>query len=135
MSAEHRTYLGVGWKFPVRINPGGGFSFSYYEENVQEAIWVILSTAKGERQMLPDFGCGIHDYVFASNTVATQGTIAHAVRLALTEWEPRIDILDVNVDGETGPNLLLIRIDYRIRSNNSLYNLVYPFFIQEGKGA
>jgi uncharacterized protein len=135
MPAKHREYLGVGWKFPLRINAQGGFSFSYYEEDVQEAIWIILSTAKGERQMLPEFGCGIHDYVFAPNNATTQGNIAHAVRQALTEWEPRIDLLDVSVDGSTAPNMLLIRVDYRIRANNSLYNLVYPFFIQEGTGA
>lgn len=135
MPNNDRTYLGVGWKFPIRINPKGGFSLSRYEEDIQEAIWIILSTSRGERQMVPDFGCGIHDYVFAPNNAATQGSIAHAVRQALTEWEPRIDVLDVNVDGITDPTMLLIRIDYRIRTNNSLYNLVYPFYLQEGIGA
>ena len=135
MPTINREYLGVGWKFPIRINAQGGFSLSRYEQDVQEAIWIILSTARGERQMVPDFGCGIHDYVFAPNNAATQGGITHAVRQALTEWEPRIDVLDVNVDGSTEPNMLLIRVDYRIRANNSLYNLVYPFYLQEGIGA
>ena len=135
MPANNREYLGVGWKFPIRINARGGFSLSRYEQDVQEAIWIILSTARGERQMLPDFGCGIHDYVFAPNNAATQGSITHAVRQALTEWEPRIDVLDVNIDDSTEPNMLLIRVDYRIRANNSLYNLVYPFYLQEGVGA
>jgi uncharacterized protein len=135
MSKDNREYLGVGWTFPIRINSRGGFSLSRYEQDVQEALWIILSTARGERQMVPDFGCGIHDYVFAPNTAATQGNIAHAVRLALTQWEPRIDVLDVSVDGSTQPNMLLIRVDYRIRANNALYNLVYPFYLQEGVGA
>jgi phage baseplate assembly protein W len=135
MATNNREYLGVGWKFPIRINAQGGFSLSDYEQDVQEAIWIILSTARGERQMLPDFGCGIHDYVFAPNNSATRGNIAHAVRQALTEWEPRIDVLDLNVDGSIEPNMLLIRVDYRIRANNSLYNLVYPFYLQEGIGA
>ena len=132
MSAQHRDFLGVGWKFPLRINARGGFSFARYEEDVQEAIWIILSTARGERQMLPNFGCGIQDYVFAPNTATTWGQIAHEVRLALTRWEPRIDLLDVTVDSATEANMLLIRLDYRIRSNNALYNLVYPFFLKEG---
>jgi phage baseplate assembly protein W len=130
-----RKYLGVGWTFPIRINSRGGFSLSRYEQDVQEALWIILSTARGERQMVPDFGCGIHDYVFAPNNATTQGNLTHAVRQALTQWEPRIDVLDVNVDGSTEPNMLVIRVDYRIRANNSVYNLVYPFYLQEGTGA
>lgn len=135
MATNNRDYLGVGWAFPIRINARGGFSFSRYEQDVQEALWIILSTARGERQMVPDFGCGIHDYAFAPNNAATQGNITHAVRQALTQWEPRIDVLDVNIDDTTEPNMLVIRVDYRIRSNNSLYNLVYPFYLQEGTGA
>ena len=135
MPADNREYLGVGWTFPIRINSQGGFSLSRYEQDVLEALWIILSTARGERQMVPDFGCGIHDYVFAPNNSVTQGNITHAVRQALTQWEPRIDVLDVNVDGSIEPNMLLIRVDYRIRANNSLYNLVYPFYLQEGIGA
>ena len=134
MPAKHRDYLGVGWKFPIRINPKGGLSFSRYEEKVQEAIWITLSTSRGERQMVPDFGCGIHEYVFAPNNAETHGSITHEVRQALTKWEPRIDVLDVSIDGSTGSNVLLIRVDYRIRSNNTLYNLVYPFYLQEGTG-
>ena len=135
MATTNRKYLGVGLTFPIRINAVGGFSLSQYEQDVQEAIWIILSTAKGERQMLPDFGCGIHDYVFEPNNTITQGSITHAVRQALTQWEPRIDVLDVSVDVSTPPNMLLIRVDYRIRANNTLYNMVYPFFLQEGTGA
>lgn len=131
----NREYLGKGWSFPIRVNATGGFSLSRYEQDVQEAIWIILSTARGERQMVPDFGCGIHDFVFAPNNTATQGNLAHSVRQALTQWEPRIDVLDVNVDGTSEPNMMLIRVDYRIRANNSLYNLVYPFYLQEGTGA
>jgi uncharacterized protein len=134
MATTNRKYLGVGWKFPVRVNARGGLSLSSYEADVQEAIWIILSTARGERQMLPNFGCGIHDYVFAPNNTITRGNIAHAVRQALTLWEPRIDVLDVTVDDSTPPNMLLIRVDYRIRTNNTLYNMVYPFFLQEGTG-
>jgi uncharacterized protein len=129
---QHRDFLGVGWKFPVRINTRGGFSFARYEEDVQEAIWIILSTAHGERQMLPDFGCGMQDYVFAPDNATTRGQIAHEVRQALTTWEPRIDLLEVSVDSSTEANMLLIRLGYRLRANNALFNLVYPFFLKEG---
>ena len=132
MTTNNRDYLGVGWKFPPRINARGGFSLSYYEEDVQEAIWIILSTARGERQMLPNFGCGIQDYVFSLDNALTRGQIAHEVRVALTRWEPRIDLLDVTIDSTTEANMLLIHIDYRLRANNALYNMVYPFFLKEG---
>jgi hypothetical protein len=131
-----RKFLGTGWKFPVRVTPAGGFPFSSGEQSVQESIWIILATARGERQMLPRFGCGIHDLVFAPDNPATQGTVAHLVKEALAEWEARIDVLDVNVSSSPGEeNTLLIRVDYRIRSNNAFGNLVYPFYLTEGPGA
>lgn len=85
--------------------------------------------------MRPGFGCGIHDLVFEPNTASLRGLVQGEVSEALIRWEPRIDVLDVRV--ETPPesrNHLLIRIDYRIRTNNTIYNLVYPFFINEGVG-
>ncbi len=86
--------------------------------------------------MLPRFGCGIHVMVFVLNDPSTQGMIKHLVKDALNEWEARIDVLNVDVtapDGEA--NLMLIRVDYRVRSNNAFGNLVYPFYISEGAGA
>jgi uncharacterized protein len=130
-----RPFLGTGWRFPIRINPAGGFAFSSGEQSVQEAIWILLGTARGERQMLPQFGCGIQDLVFAPDTPATQGNIQHLVKDALTQWEPRIDVLDVTVTSAAGEeNTMLIRVDYRVRSNNAFGNLVYPFYITEGVG-
>jgi phage baseplate assembly protein W len=127
-----REFLGQGWKFPIRVNARGGLSFSSHEQNIEEAIWIVLSTAKGERVMLPDFGCGIHDYVFAPNTPATRGSIAYEVQKSLAEYEPRIDVDSVRVESFPGSeNQLLIYVDYRVRSTNSKRNLVYPFFLTE----
>lgn len=129
-----REILGTGWKFPIRINARGGFSYSQGEQLIQEAIWIILGTALGERRMLPRFGCGIHEYVFAPNSPATRGDIAYQVQQALARWELRIDVLRVAVEpgdpGAVTSNLLLIRLEYRIRSTNTVQNLVYPFYIQ-----
>jgi uncharacterized protein len=129
------NFLGQGWKFPVKPGAAGRLSFTSGEEQIRQSIWIILSTAPGERQMRPRFGCGIHDLVFEPNTAALRGLIQEKVRESLTRYEPRIDVVDVRV--ETPPeerNYLLIRIDYRIRSNNAFFNLVYPFFINEGAG-
>jgi uncharacterized protein len=134
-SSLARPYLGTGWKFPVRVNPAGGLSWSEGEQSVQEAIWIILGTALGERQMLPGFGCGIHDLVFAPNNPTTRAGVAHLVKQSLAKGEPRIDVLDINVDAAPDQaNMLLIRVNYRIRSNNAMSNMVYPFYVTEGAG-
>ncbi len=131
----NRAYLGTGWKFPVRVNPAGNLSWSVGEQSVQEAIWIILGTAMGERQMLPSFGCGIHDLVFAPNNSTTQTNVSHLVKQSLAQGEPRIDVLDVTVSAAPDEaNMLLIRVDYRIRANNAMGNMVYPFYVTEGSG-
>lgn len=128
-----RAFLGIGWKFPLQVTAGGSIALSSYEQRVQESIYLILNTARGERVMLPDFGCGIHDLVFAPNNPQILSAVVQEVRLALVTYERRIDVLDVATETAPGqPNLLLIRVDYRIRANNALGNLVYPFYIKEG---
>jgi len=127
-----REFLGVGWKFPLQVNPSGGIARARYEQRVEESIYLILSTAKGERMMLRDFGCGIHDRVFAPNDSVVLSTIVSEVRDALVRFEPRIDVLDITAESAPDQqNLLLIRIDYRIRANQALGNLTYPFYINE----
>ena len=127
-----REFLGTGWKFPLRINARGGLSFSRNEQDIEEAIWILLSTAKGERVMLTDFGCGIHNYVFAPNNPATRGAIAFEVQKSLSKYEPRIEVESVRVDSfPESENRLLIHVDYRVRSNNTRRNLVYPFYLTE----
>jgi uncharacterized protein len=127
-----RDFLGVGWKFPLQVTPGGRVALARYEQRIEESIYLILSTAPGERVMLPDFGCGIHELVFAPNNTSTRSLVVYNVRQALVAHERRIDVLDINAaSAPEEPNLLLIRIDYRVRSNNARGNLVYPFYIRE----
>jgi phage baseplate assembly protein W len=129
-----REFLGRGWKFPVGVDSKGKIEMSEYEQDVKEAIWIILSTAKGERVMRPDFGCGIHDFVFASINTATIGLIESAVREALILWEPRIELKDVSVSMEqASEGQLLVNVSYRVRSTNNEFNLVYPFYLTEGR--
>lgn len=127
-----RAFLGVGWRFPLQVTSSGKIARSPYEQRVEESIYLILSTAKGERVMLPDFGCGIHDLVFGINDPRTRSAVVQQVRQALTKYERRIDVLDIGADAtDDQPNLLLIRINYRVRANNAIGNLVYPFYINE----
>lgn len=128
-----QSFLGQGWPFPLKLPAGGRLAFISGEIKIQQSIWIILSTAPGERQMRPEFGCGIHDLVFQPNTTALRGQVQQRVQEALVRWEPRIDVVEVRVETPANArNHLLIRIDYRIRGNNALFNLVYPFFINEG---
>ena len=130
----NREMLGSGWKFPLQVTPTGQIARARYEERIEESIYLILSTAKGERAMLPEFGCGMHELVFAPNNSATLAVVTHMVREALVAFEPRIDLVDVKAESASDePNLLLIRVNYRIRETNAMGNLVYPFYITEGR--
>jgi uncharacterized protein len=127
--------IGKGWPFPVKPGTHNRMSYLSGADKVRQSIWILLSTAPGERQMMSDYGCGIHNLVFQANTASLRSLVEANVREALIRWEPRIDIIEVRV--ETPPkvrNYLLIHIDYRLRANNSFYNLVYPYFINEGVG-
>jgi phage baseplate assembly protein W len=132
MTAMTRDFLGIGWRFPLQVTASGQIARARYEQRIEESVFLILSTARGERAMLPEFGCGIHDLVFEGNTPGTLALVTQAARTALSAYEPRIDVLDVEARAAEGAaNLLLIRISYRIRSNNAVGNLVYPFYIRE----
>jgi phage baseplate assembly protein W len=130
-----RPFLGVGWQFPVSLDADTGkINLAKYEESVRQSIWTILGTAKGERVMRPDFGCGIHDLVFSVNTAFTAGQIAQTVRETLLQFETRIDVLDVQVHPGDDGEVLFIGIDYKIRTTNNAFNLVYPFYLERSEG-
>ncbi len=129
-----KDFLGVGWKYPVTTDVNGKIAISSYEEDIQEAILIILLTAKGERLMRPDFGCGANDYVFSSINSLNISRIENEVREALTLFEPRIEVLDIKTDtGEADNGKLRIGINYKVRATNTRFNLVYPFYLREGQ--
>jgi phage baseplate assembly protein W len=124
-------FLGVGWQFPItRDAEAPDIALARYEDSIRQAIWIILSTAPGERVMRPDFGCGLHNLVFAVNSAGTAAQVASEVRQALLRWEPRIEALEVTVTTDANePTRLLIDIGYRVRTTNNRFNLVYPFYL------
>ncbi len=125
-------FLGKGWKFPINAGSRGGIELSSYEDDVREAIWIVLGTSKGERAMSPDFGCSIYDLVFSVVNTDSMGMIKESVREALTIWEPRIDIMNIDVSqDEQDEGKVLISVDYQIRATNNEFNLVYPFYLKE----
>jgi phage baseplate assembly protein W len=126
--------IGKGWKFPIKVNAKGGLSYSAGPERIQDAIWIVLSTSLGERLMRPDFGTGVHDFVFQPNSDVMRTRLQSAVNDALLKWEPRIELTHVKVQEGDQPSQVLVSIDYRIRTTNELFNLVYPLYVQEGAG-
>jgi phage baseplate assembly protein W len=129
MSAD---FLGRGWAFPVAVDQASGRILpASGDEGIRQAIQIILGTAPGERPMLPDFGCRLQEMVFGLNNASLAGLAETAVREALVRWEPRIDVLGVTAGASPDhPELLLIQVQYEVRSTNSRYNLVYPFYLE-----
>ena len=130
--AENRDFLGRGWRFPIGVTSTGGIAMRAGEEKVRQSIEIILATAPGEFPMTPEFGCGMHDLVLEANTEALHGLAVRSVRDALVRNEPRIDVLDVRARSGADDAQLIVEIDYRLRANNAVFNLVYPFFLLEG---
>ena len=114
-----KEFLGRGWKFPFQFDPAtGGVALSEYEQNIKENISIILGTKPGERQKLFDFGCGIHEMMFAPATRATASVISHAVRNALTMWESRIEVTKVDAWPDVGGQIK-VHVEYKIKSTLS----------------
>lgn len=132
VSAKPRAHLGVGWAFPVRP-VAGRLTYARYEDDVAQAIGIILETTRRERVMRPGFGTELRNFVFDSNSPSTHRAIESEVEGALRQWEARIDVQRVRAYGQAErPNLVMIEIDYVVRRNNSSVNLVYPFYLREG---
>lgn len=122
--------LGTGVSFPLGVDSRGGVALVKEEADIDQAIAIILGTAPGERPMRPEFGCGVHDYVFDTIDASTVGRMEQEIRTALFRWEPRIEILGVEFDLDgVDRGEILIQIDYRVRPTNTLRNLVYPFYV------
>lgn len=131
-----KAFLGAGWAFPVQFEPGGEIAEVAYEEDIRQAIRIILGTNPGERLMRPDFGAGLNAFVFEPVNPTTMSQLANQVEFALIAWEPRIDVEAVTVTRDPVElGLLLINITYRVRATNSVTNLVYPFYLEEGTPA
>ena len=126
-------FIGRGWAFPLRVDSTGGIALVSREQEIEEAIRLILGTSPGERPMRPEFGCRIHEYLFASADGETASAIGAAVRAALRRWEPRINVDDVVVTiDRDSPALLYIDVRYVIKATNDRRNLVFPFYVIPG---
>ncbi|HEU4593525.1 MAG TPA: GPW/gp25 family protein [Pyrinomonadaceae bacterium] len=131
-----RSFLGRGWKFPVGVDPATGrIAMSEHEQDIREAIRIILATALGERVMRPDFGCGIHELVFSTISRATTGLFESRVREAIMKWEARVELVQFDISTrDAAKGKLEIQMTCRVRDTNNEFNLVFPFYLTEGTG-
>lgn len=133
MSTGAADFLGRGWAFPVAPAPDGEAALVAAGEDIRQAILLILETEPGERVMRPDFGAGLRSLVFEPLSAGTATLVRHRVEEGLTAWEPRIELRGVTVQvGDRAAGRLDVHVAYVVRATNTFYNLVYPFYLQEG---
>jgi phage baseplate assembly protein W len=122
-------FIGSGWSFPFAMEPTGEVAMASGTAKLEQAMRLILETYPGERQMRPRFGSTLRDYVFDSASTQKAAEIADVVKDAIEQWEPRVDVSDVDVYAdEDRPGLLYIEIHYVVPGVNSPRNLVFPFY-------
>ncbi|MBR2948342.1 MAG: GPW/gp25 family protein [Lachnospiraceae bacterium] len=133
--AENRTFLGKGFTFPPAVDPvTGRFLMASEDEDIRQAIYLILMTGVGERPMEPDFGCDATDYVFDLPEARAKHAMEDSVYSALLRWEPRIDNISVEVQDRGANGTVYIGISYTVRSTNNPVNLVFPYYLDTGFG-
>lgn len=151
-----QDFIGKGWRFPIKVNARGRLEWSDGPSRIQDSIWIIIKTALGERLMRPTFGAGVDDFVFESNSEINRAQLSAAIKDALLKWEPRIELDDVRVtsgwqakdkrleDLESASAIrdrstaldsqVVVTIEYRLRTTNEIFNVVFPFYLEEGVG-
>lgn len=130
-----RDFIGTGWAFPVTVDAHGRIALARQERDIEEAIRIILLTPKGQRVMRPEFGCQIHELIFAPNNAATAGLATYYVEEALGMWEPRIRVQEVTAQPDPNDEArLLVEIRYEIKATHDSRSLVFPFYRIPGEG-
>ena len=134
MATPEQLFLGTGWSFPPAfLRRSCTVAMVSAEVDVKESLWVLLSTMKGERTMLPAYGCDIWRLVFRAINTTLIGQVEQMIAKAILNWEPRVTVVDLVVSPRPGTvGVLDVEIEYLIRATNSRSNLVYPFYLEEG---
>ena len=127
---QGNSFVGTGWNWPVDTDATGGIALASGVDEIEQAMYLVLATAPGERPMRPAFGCRLQDFVFAPADAGTASLIAAEVQASLVRWEPRVVVQDVLVTADVDePSTLWIDVHYTVRSNNDRRNLVFPFYV------
>jgi phage baseplate assembly protein W len=133
MTMRDDPFLGTGWSFPPTFDASSAsVRMVSAERDIRESLWILLSTEKGERVMVPEYGCDIWRYVFRGITTTLIAQVERAVATAILNWEPRVTVIEVTASqNPDAPGTLFILIDYEIRRINTRSNMVYPFYLEE----
>ena len=127
---REKEFLGQGLAFPLQVNPKGGVALASGAYDIEQAIRIILGTAPGERVMRPEFGCRVHELVFAPHDATTEGLAIHYVEEALDRWEPRIAVREVITSTDPArEGVMLVEIKYQIKDTHDERSIVYPFYL------
>lgn len=130
-NVRDREFIGQGWAFPLQMSQKGGFALARGVNDIEQAIRIILGTAPGERMMRPEFGCRIHEMVFAPDNASTRKLVSYFVEEALKRWEPRAEVREVEVTSDPGRDgALIINIKFQVKDTYDERSIVYPFFLQ-----
>ncbi|MDQ7096754.1 GPW/gp25 family protein [Desulfosporosinus sp. PR] len=135
--SDSKGFLGQGFKFPFSINrQTGKIAMVEHEEDIQEAIEIILKTNVGERVMRPEFGSTVSNFVYSVNRLESVSAFETEIVKALEQFEPRIQDIKVGINNSDGDkSTVIVNIQYKVRTTNNQFNKVYPFYILEGAGA
>lgn len=132
---DNKSFMGRGFSFPFSVDPSTGrIAMSSAEEDVEQAIRIILRTNIGERVMLPEFGTAAGEFLFSDKRDERITALEYSVREALEHWEPRIKDIEVHASPDNGSGILELNITYTLRVTNNQFNMVYPFYMMEGEG-
>ena len=128
--SDAADFIGRGITFPMRIDQSGSIALGSGADDINASIRMAIMTAPGERVMRPQFGCRVWDLLFEPINANTLGLMGEAVRDAVSQWEPRVDLEDVDIQPDPdNPSRVVINMTYRVRSTNDRRNLVYPFYV------
>lgn len=125
------AFLGTGWSFPPVITETG-VRMSAYEQDIEESLRVLFSTAPGERVNRYDYGCPLRRYAFEPLTTQLLVRVRNEISRAVTLYEPRIALEDVSFKEQPEKGVLLVRLTYTVVRTNNRHNMVYPFYLNEG---
>ena len=128
------SFLGTGWSFPPTFNTAAGsVEMTSDEADIQLSLQILLSTHKGERVMEPDYGCNLDDMVFEPMTTTFKTFMRETIKTAILYYEARIDLNSIKIDdSRETEGIILIILDYTVRTTNSRFNFVYPYYKKEG---
>lgn len=133
--SDAADFIGRGITFPMRVDQSGSIAMGNGADDIDANLKVVLITAPGERVMRPQFGCRIWDLVFEPINANTLGLMSEAVKDAVSQWEPRVDLVDVDVQPDPAqPGRVRIHLTYRVKATNDVRNLVHPFYVIPREG-